>query len=183
MKKILLIVLAILSSSCKSQNDFSKAKNCINGKFYTSKFLINDSRKVDFFDLILSMENELIKYKFLENNNKYSYKELIFDLDKINKKFIKNKFENILKKNGVYNLEGPHDLIFNCIRYYETDSNEITKSMKNQIDEFDKVFAENNNFDSEALYNLIKDVKEEEFKDIVYRSALIILIYNKMIKE
>ena len=180
MKKILLITIVILSTSCQGQHNILKVEECIQKKFNTTEFLNSDLEKVNFFEMILSIEKELINTGFLNDNSRDSYLKADINFHSLDRSSLKNKLDKILEDNNVYDLGTVNNLIYNCINYYNNDLGVISDSMENQMKVYDKVYAEEGVFNSENFNKLVLAINNEDFNNIICRSALIILIYDSL---
>lgn len=177
MRKIILcLITMVFSVSCKSQKDNFKIYDCVNLKFNTSEFLDDKERKVDFFNLIRTIENELLKSGKLKAIDKNSYIEFLNDFNDIKKIELNKNFELILKNNGVSEIGEPNSLIYGCIRFFNFENQ--SESIINQLKVFDEIYSTDGDFNNENTKRLVEVVNNEDFENILLRAPIIMIICN-----
>lgn len=187
-KEILILGFVILSFSCKSQK-YSTAeialKKCVNVGIAEYCENILDC-KIDFYSLIIRVEDSLIESGLLKENAKNGYLNFIDKFsDDENKKAFEIEFEKI--KTLMY------DSKFDSADY--TLVHEIIKGCPNQILKENKLSQESllykqiltlnkleatGMIDKRILHSFVKDIKNEDFNKIIYRGPIILLTYKIM---
>lgn len=189
MKKLVFIfcfLTIFLFYSCLPENTETEKKlmKCVNKNINGD--LDSSNRYVDFYELTMQIEKELIDGGFISNNKKKSY----FDfLRKINKNKSNDEyFKLYIKKMKIIHNAGFEfnsfiiiDNIFNHCPYNSSISSK--KGKKSPIylqgEVYSKLMKEN--FDNEILLEELSDkINDEDFNKIVYRAPVILLVIIKL---
>ena len=181
MKKIIYLLI-LVSISCNSQK---KIKNdlryCVQSSVSDTENNIYGTTNIKFYDLMLKVENTLIKNRMLKDSKTESYLQLLklnkenplinhglIEIDSIlvDKKFDLRDTLLILKitKNCPYSVWKENDLNENSILYKQA-------YVVNELYESKKGFG-----DSKLLYEFILNTDQNDFDIIEYRSLVILLV-------
>jgi hypothetical protein len=189
MKALILIILVFIFFSCKSSFNSKLIINCSNSKVNDSDFYRIDNNTIDFYFSLLDAEQTMISNNLIKNTSKIAYKEGIskIDANEINLEELKHIKEEIdltfLKNHFRYQSGSINNLIFNCfdLGFKNNLENYKDSSLYLQKDRAEYLFANTGlYYDKENLYSLIDIVGETDFKNIIFRSSLILFIYENI---
>ncbi|MCB7479838.1 hypothetical protein [Christiangramia sediminis] len=189
MLKKLLIVFILFSTSCQSQNQEIELnlRNCVTQG-------LKDLRPVsaDFYDLMSSLEDKMIKKGILESRSKKDYLELLNSIaadSKATKKFYEKNIKNLYQKFPL-DLFLANDLIFNQCPYKIYLQNKKENIKIYNIGKLQFQSMENGFRNLELNQKLIINFQESDFEKIVYRAPIIQIIlinmnykYNQELKQ
>jgi len=194
MRKIIIsVVWLILLNSCKSvpkldtlNKDINK---CVKGRTELVKKDFSLKEEFDLYQFYLTIEEILIKEKFLESKSKESYKNLFKEIESLSwDKKNETKYNDLLKSLDsleYYNLTDWSFTIllapFECNRFFIEKHN--LKESKYFSDYYLLLFrvATKNEMTNWRLNNkLLESTPNREFSNIVYRASIISLFYENL---
>jgi len=179
MLKKLLILFTLFSISCQSQKQGVELelRNCITKG-------LKDLRPVsaDFYDLMSSLEDKMIKERLLENRSKKDYLLLLNSINEnsnATKEFYEKNIKNLYQKFPL-DLFLANDLIFNQCPYKIYLKNEKENSKIYNIGKLQYESMENGFDNLDLNEKLINNFRESDFDKIVYRAPIIQLMLINM---
>jgi hypothetical protein len=194
MLKKLLIVFILFSTSCQSQNQDVELnlRNCVTQG-------LKDLRPVsaDFYDLMSSLEDKMIKKGILESRSRKDYLELLNSIATDSKATDSKATEEYYEKNikNLYqifplNLFLVNDLIFNQCPYKFYLQNKKENIKIYNIGKLQFQSMENGFRNLELNQKLISNFQESDFEKIAYRAPIIQIMlininykYNQELKQ
>lgn len=185
MRKLFFVFLAFsLLWSCKSQTNRVEDDlvKCVNSS--VSKY---SSGNLDFYSLMMEVENRMIEEDLLESKDQENYLHLFSLLyakekddlkDKKLKKFYEETLSYFKKEEFPYNKFVVVDGIFNQCPYKVSfeDKDGMGASVYNQGSIFNKLMEAGFN-DEKLVDKLIKDLNQPNFNKIVYRAPVVLLFF------
>lgn len=175
MLKKLLILFLFLNISCESQKQGNEIelRNCVTKGL---KELRPESE--NFYDLMNSLENKMIKKGILKGKSKEDYLILLENIETETKKTKDFYIENIeyLNDKFPFNLFLANDLIFNQCPYKVYSQNERENTKIYNIGKLQNEIMESGFNNLELNKKLISNYQDSDFEKIVYRAPIIELI-------
>lgn len=171
-----------LTTSCNSQERIyeNKLKECINKKFNDDTYKLDNAAEVDYFSIVVAMEEYFLSKGLSKGITKENYLNLITNIFKADTKKQKELYTELIQiaNNNNYNgLYFSTDVLQNCPHFILNMEGNKIGSMERQFSEMDKLFA----FDpygQEYIKKLVEVVDENDFKRLTYRVPIITILFE-----
>lgn len=185
--KILILSFLILLMSCKSQEKTieNSLRKCVN-KSIGNQIRRISNKNINFYQLIIKVENILLNDGLLANNNSKSYSDLF-------KNILKDKYPNehkeaynkiyfLLDRSG-YENNGylvKSDVLKDCpYRILITERNKYDTFLSEQVRIISQL--EDKGFNNKKLIlELVNIINDKSFTKVIYRAPIILLVYRNL---
>lgn len=180
-KYILIILISFLSCSKQDKKTEIELMNCINNQYSDSiENFYGTKNKTSFYDLMLEVEEVLVKNELLRNTKKKSFLDFFSKLKDNNKKLALEKINKLLKESKFdMNYSNLYSIFQSCpYKIFQLNKNSDSILVK-QYEVFSKMEIEGND-NLNLLHKLIDVTEDKSFNKIVYRAPIILLAVINM---
>lgn len=179
---IFLASFFFLTTSCNSQERIyeNKLKECINERFNDDIYKLDNATEVDYFSIVVAMEEYFLSKGLSKGITKKNYLNLITNIFKADTKKRKELYTDLIQITNNNNYNGLYfstDVLQNCPHSILNMEGNKIGSMERQFSEMDKLFA----FDpygQEYIKKLVEVVDENDFKRLTYRVPIITILFE-----
>lgn len=182
-RNLYLIVLLFLLISCKGQKNLveTKIEDCINKRINDGFYKYDEKGKaIDYYSVMAKFEEALLDKKMDSVGLKQQYLNLIdrvINLDTIQQQALYLKLLKIAKTDNYNGFYFSTDVLQHCPHYMTELSNNLTISMKKQINAMDMLYALDP-YDQNYMNAVVTSVATDDFKKMVYRAPIMTVIFE-----
>lgn len=194
LKKIaIIIILNLVVYSCNGQKSDIIIKDCSQNKLNNNIYKINPNKENHFYLAMSEIENFLNQEQGNNKINKKTYSSLILFLEnniynnKDKNNIYYNKISQILEQNNVSPISiigESNTLIFDCFFNENNQSKDLAIRDENLIlytEKANYIYANAGlSYSNKEIIDLMNTIPNNKFKSILYRTPLILMIYENL---
>lgn len=175
----LIIILIFSFYSCKTSEQIIEQKiaQCVNETTNFSKY--NKSGQGDFYTMMEDVEKLLLVQKESKEDYNKTVEDLLVNKDEIGKELF-DKINKVFDKYGYIPQENNHKIFTQCPFFVlVTEKNEMKSSLYFQSQLLNGIQASGYE-DIGLIKELISSTSDDDFKKIIYRTPIILVIVNSL---